>query len=84
LQHLVLEGRYPDGALLPPVAFWHVGAAHRRCLVPSRLEPIEKRLEILLQLLLVGFAGLAVNTRGSVLACAAEGLLQKLKVDVVG
>ena len=84
MKHLVLEGGYPDGALCLPVAFWHVGAANRRCLVPSRLEPIQKRLEVLFQPFLIVLAGLAVDTRGPVLACAAESLSQKLHVDVVG
>ena len=82
LQHLVLEGRYPDGSPAP-VALGHVGAAHWRRLVSARLEAIEKRAEVLLQPLLVLRAGPAIDARRAVLACAAESLAQKLHVDVM-
>jgi hypothetical protein len=83
LEHLVFEGGYPDGPGLA-VALGHVGAAHGRRLVAAGFEAVEERLEVRLQGPLVLPAGLAVDARGSVLACATEGFSKKLVVDVVG
>jgi hypothetical protein len=83
LQHLVFEARYADGTLFP-IALGHVGSAYRRGPVLSRLEPLQQRPEVLLQTLLVGSAGLAVDSDCTVLSCATERLFQKLEVDVVG
>ena len=49
LEDLVLEGRYPDGPGLAPVAFGDVAATHRGGLVRARLEAVEQRPEVLLQ-----------------------------------
>ncbi len=67
-----------------PVAFRDVHPSHRRRLVRARLEAIEQRPEVLLQIRRVLRRRLAVDAERSVLARASVGLVQQLQVDVMG
>jgi hypothetical protein len=84
LKYLVLEAGYANRPGLRPVALGHVGATHGWSLVATRLEPLEQRAEVGLELRLVVLPRLAVHSQSAVLACATERLLQDLHVDVMG
>jgi hypothetical protein len=63
--------------------FGDVDPLHGGSLVAARLESLVKLLQVLIEILGVLLSCLAVDTRGSAFLRPAEGLLEKINVDVV-
>jgi hypothetical protein len=84
LQNLVLQRGDSDGARPLPVALGDLYPPDRWRVVRARLQPVEERAQILLQVLLILGCRLAVHPGRTILPRATKSLSQKLDVDVVG
>jgi hypothetical protein len=82
LQDFVLQ-RWNANGPRAPVALRNVHPSHGRRVVRARLEPVEQRLKVVLQVLLVLGPCLPVHSRRPILAPSPGCLRQPLQVDTV-